>query len=178
MLETNDYLAYIGKNPDGAEHVWLATGDSGMGMTHGTIAGLLLPTLLTGKVHPWAKEFDPKRVTLHGRELAELAKENADVALQYGDYVTPGQVSDVESIPRGEGRVIRRGAHKIAAFRDEAGVLHERSAACTHVRCIVDWNTAEKSWDCPCHGSRFDPYGKVLNGPALEDLPPATPESR
>ncbi|HEV7990208.1 MAG TPA: FAD-dependent oxidoreductase [Gemmatimonadaceae bacterium] len=178
VLETNDYLAFIGKNPDGAEHVWIATGDSGMGMTHGTIAGLLLPTLLDGRAHPWAKEFDPKRITLHGRELGELAKENVDVAVQFGDYVTPGQVSDVDSIPRGEGRVIRRGAHKIAAFKDDAGVVHERSAACTHMRCIVDWNTAEKSWDCPCHGSRFDPYGKVLNGPALADLPPATPESR
>jgi glycine/D-amino acid oxidase-like deaminating enzyme/nitrite reductase/ring-hydroxylating ferredoxin subunit len=173
VLETNDYLAYIGKNPDGAEHVWLATGDSGMGMTHGTIAGLLLPTLLEGKPHEWAKEFDPKRVTLHGRELGTLAKENADVALQFGDYVTPGQVEDEASIKPGEGRVIRLGAHKIAVYRDEAGRVHERSAACTHVKCIVDWNTAEKSWDCPCHGSRFDPYGKVLNGPAIDDLHPA-----
>ncbi|MFL5619394.1 MAG: FAD-dependent oxidoreductase [Gemmatimonadaceae bacterium] len=173
VLETHDYLAFIGRNPDGAEHVWLATGDSGMGMTHGTIAGLLLPTLLEGKPHEWAKEFDPKRVTLHGRELGTLAKENADVALQYGDYVTPGQVEDVASIAPGEGRVIRRGAHKIAVYKDDAGLVHERSAACTHVKCIVDWNTAEKSWDCPCHGSRFDPYGKVLNGPAIDDLHPA-----
>ena len=134
VLETNDYLAFIGKNPDGAEHVWLATGDSGMGMTHGTIAGLLLPTLLDGRAHPWAKEFDPKRVTLHGRELGTLAKENADVALQFGDYVTPGQVDDVASIPPGEGRVIRRGAHKIAVYKDDAGRVHERSAACTHVQ--------------------------------------------
>ena len=173
VLETNDYLAFIGKNPDGAEHVWLATGDSGMGMTHGTIAGLLLPTLLEGRVHPWAKEFDPKRITLHGRELGTLAKESADVALQFGDYVTPGQVDDVASIPAGEGRVIRRGAHKVAVYKDDAGRVHERSAACTHLKCIVDWNTAEKSWDCPCHGSRFDPYGKVLNGPAVDDLHPA-----
>jgi glycine/D-amino acid oxidase-like deaminating enzyme/nitrite reductase/ring-hydroxylating ferredoxin subunit len=173
VLETNDYLAFIGKNPDGAEHVWLATGDSGMGMTHGTIAGLLLPTLLEGKPHHWAREFDPKRVTLHARELSTVAKENVDVALQFGDYVTPGQVDDVESIPPGEGRVIRRGAHKIAVYRDDGGLVHERSAACTHVRCIVDWNSAEKSWDCPCHGSRFDPLGKVLNGPAVDDLHPA-----
>ena len=173
VLETNDYLAFIGKNPDGAERVWLATGDSGMGMTHGTIAALLLPTLLDGRAHPWAKEFDPKRVTLHGRELKTLAKENADVALQFGDYVTPGQVDDVASIPPGEVRVIRRGAHKIAVYKDDAGRVHERSAACTHVKCIVDWNTAEKSWDCPCHGSRFDPLGKVLNGPAIDDLNPA-----
>jgi glycine/D-amino acid oxidase-like deaminating enzyme/nitrite reductase/ring-hydroxylating ferredoxin subunit len=173
VMEPNDYLAYIGPNPDGAPHVWIVTGDSGMGMTHGTIAALLLPTLLEGRSHPWAEEFSPKRVTLHARELGTVAKENADVALQYGDYVTPGQVDDVESIPPGEGRVVRRGAHKIAVYRDESGRLHERSAACTHVRCIVDWNTAEKSWDCPCHGSRFDPYGKVLNGPALDDLHPA-----
>ena len=173
VLETNDYLSFTGKNPDGAEHVWIHTGDSGMGMTHGTIAALVLPTMLEGKPHEWAKELDPKRVTLHGRELGTLAKENADVALQFGDYVTPGQVDDVASIPAGEGRVIRRGAHKIAAYKDEAGRVHERSAACTHVKCIVDWNTAEKSWDCPCHGSRFDPYGKVLNGPAIDDLHPA-----
>jgi glycine/D-amino acid oxidase-like deaminating enzyme/nitrite reductase/ring-hydroxylating ferredoxin subunit len=178
VLEPNDYLAYIGKNPDGAEHVWIATGDSGMGMTHGTIAGLLLPTLLEGRAHPWAKEFDPKRITIHAHELAELAKENVDVAVQFGDYVTPGQVSDVESIPRGEGRVIRRGVHKVAAYRDESGVVHERSAACTHMRCIVDWNTAEKSWDCPCHGSRFDSLGTVLNGPAIEDLHPAPSDPR
>ncbi|MDB4884307.1 MAG: Glycine/D-amino acid oxidase, partial [Gemmatimonadetes bacterium] len=173
VLETNDYLAYIGKNPDGAEHVWIVTGDSGMGMTHGTIAALLLPTLLEGRPHPWAREFDPKRITLHPRELGTIARENADVAVQFGDYVTPGQVGDVESIPRGEGRVIRRGAHKIAAFRDESGRVHERSAVCTHLKCIVDWNTAEKSWDCPCHGSRFDPLGSVLSGPALADLHPA-----
>jgi glycine/D-amino acid oxidase-like deaminating enzyme/nitrite reductase/ring-hydroxylating ferredoxin subunit len=173
VLETNDYLAFIGRNPDGAEHVWLATGDSGMGMTHGTIAGLLLSTLIEGKRHHWAREFDPKRVTLHGRELGTVAKENVDVALQFGDYVTPGEVDDVTSIPPGEGRVIRRGAHKVAVYRDDTGRVHERSATCTHLRCIVDWNSAEKSWDCPCHGSRFDPLGKVLNGPAIDDLQPA-----
>ncbi|NUP70652.1 MAG: FAD-dependent oxidoreductase [Gemmatimonadaceae bacterium] len=171
VLEPHDYLAFIGKNPDGAEHVWLATGDSGMGMTHGTIAGLVLGDLLVGKENRWAKLYDPKRVTLHHTELATMAKENADVAAQFVDYVTPGQ-ADVESIPKGEGRVIRRGVHKIAAYRDDKGALHECSAVCTHLKCIVDWNTAEKSWDCPCHGSRFDALGKVLNGPATADLEP------
>jgi glycine/D-amino acid oxidase-like deaminating enzyme/nitrite reductase/ring-hydroxylating ferredoxin subunit len=169
-LEPNDYLAYIGPNPDGAKHVWLATGDSGMGMTHGTIAGILLEALIMGKDHPWAKLYDPKRITLHPRELAEVAKENADVAVQFADYVTPGEVDDVSTIKPGEGRVIRRGIHKVAVYRDDDGVLHERSAVCTHVKCIVDWNTAERSWDCPCHGSRFDAYGKVMGGPAVEDL--------
>ncbi len=172
VLEPNDYLAFIGRNPDGAEHVWLATGDSGMGMTHGTIAGLLLPQLLVGEPHRWAALFDPKRVTLHRTELGNLAKEGLDMAAQYADYVTPGQVADAAEIPAGEGRVIRRGLHKIAAYRDDAGTLHECSAVCTHLKCIVDWNTAEKSWDCPCHGSRFDPMGKVVNGPATMDLPP------
>jgi Rieske Fe-S protein len=170
VLEPHDYLAFIGRNPDGAEHVWMASGDSGMGMTHGTIAGLVLGDLLRGKENRWAKLYDTRRVTLHHTELATMAKENADVAVQFADYVTPGQVSDVESIPKGEGRVIRRGVHKIAAYRDETGALHECSAVCTHLKCIVDWNTAEKSWDCPCHGSRFDALGKVLNGPATADL--------
>jgi glycine/D-amino acid oxidase-like deaminating enzyme/nitrite reductase/ring-hydroxylating ferredoxin subunit len=172
VFETNDYLAFIGANPDGAEHVWLATGDSGMGMTHGTIAGILLPALILKGTHRWARLFDPKRVTLHATELLEMAKENADVALQFGDWVTPGQVSDVADIPAGEGRVIRRGAHKIAAYKSPDGQVHECSAVCTHMKCIVDWNTAEKSWDCPCHGSRFDAYGKVVGGPATSDLPP------
>jgi glycine/D-amino acid oxidase-like deaminating enzyme/nitrite reductase/ring-hydroxylating ferredoxin subunit len=169
VLEPHDYLAFIGRNPDGAEHVWLATGDSGMGMTHGTIAGLLLGDLLRGKEHRWAKLYDPKRLTLHHTELATMAKENADVAVQYVDYVTPGQ-AEVDSIRRGEGRVVRRGVHKVAAYRDDDGALHEHSAVCTHLKCIVDWNTAEKSWDCPCHGSRFDPKGKVIAGPATADL--------
>jgi Rieske Fe-S protein len=142
-----------------------------MGMTHGTIAGILLGALLQGKEHPWAALYDPKRITLHARELATLAKENADAAVHVTvDYVTPGQVNDVAAIPRGEGRVIRRGVHKVAAYKDESGTVHECSAVCTHLKCIVDWNTAEKSWDCPCHGSRFDAYGKVLAGPATADL--------
>ena len=170
VLEPHDYLAFIGKNPDGAEHVWMVSGDSGMGMTHGTIAGLVLGDLLQGKPHRWAALYDPKRVTLHHTELATMARENADVAAQFADWVTPGQVNDVSSIRNGEGRVIRRGMHKIAAFRDESGTVHERSAVCTHLKCIVDWNTAEKSWDCPCHGSRFSATGKVIAGPATADL--------
>lgn len=170
VLEPHDYLAFIGRNPDGAEHVWMSSGDSGMGMTHGTIAGLLLGDLLQGKEHRWARLYDPKRLTLHHTELATMAKENADVAKQFADWVTPGQVDDVTSIPAGEGRVIRRGLHKIAAYRDESGTVHERSAVCTHLKCIVDWNSAEKSWDCPCHGSRFSGTGKVIAGPATADL--------
>ena len=170
VMEPADGLAFIGRNPDGAENVYLATGDSGHGMTHGTIAGLLLSDLITGKPNPWEKLYDPKRVSLKPSSLLELAKENLNVALKYAEWLTPGEVGDAAEIPKDSGAVLRRGTHKIAVYRDDKGKLHERSAVCTHLYCIVNWNSAERSWDCPCHGSRFDPYGKVLNGPALKPL--------
>jgi len=173
VLEPNDYIAFIGRNPDGAQNVYMASGDSGQGMTHGTIAGMLLSDLVRGRQNEWESLYDPRRVSLRAKPMEEFAKENADVALQYiKDYVTPGDVSSEADIPRGEGRVVRHGLHKVAAYCDEDGAVHIHSAACTHLKCIVQWNSAEKSWDCPCHGSRFDPYGKVLNGPAITDLEP------
>ena len=173
VLEPNDYIAFIGRNPDGTKDVYMASGDSGQGMTHGTIAGMLLTDLVLGRNNDWESLYDPRRVSLRAQPIEEFAKENADVALQYvKDYVIPGEVSSDADIPSGEGRVIRRGLHKIAAYRDGNGAMHMRSAVCTHLKCIVHWNSAEKSWDCPCHGSRFDPYGTVLNGPAISDLEP------
>jgi glycine/D-amino acid oxidase-like deaminating enzyme/nitrite reductase/ring-hydroxylating ferredoxin subunit len=170
VMEPSDGLAFIGPNPDGAENVYLATGDSGQGMTHGTIAGLLLTDLITGKANPWAKLYDPKRVSLSPQSVKHLAKENLNVALRYAEWLTPGDVGSADDIPKESGAVLRRGMHKIAVYRDENGKVHERSAVCTHLYCIVSWNSAERSWDCPCHGSRFDPYGKVLNGPAIKPL--------
>ena len=173
VLEPNDYIAFIGRNPDGAENVYMASGDSGQGMTHGTIAGMLLSDLITGLPNEWTSLYDPRRRSLRAKPMEEFAKENADVALRFiTDYVSPGDVSSEADIPRGEGRVIRHGLHKIAAYRADDGTLHRHSAVCTHLKCIVQWNSAEKSWDCPCHGSRFDPEGKVLNGPAVSDLEP------
>jgi glycine/D-amino acid oxidase-like deaminating enzyme/nitrite reductase/ring-hydroxylating ferredoxin subunit len=171
VIEPFDYAAFIGPNPDGAENVFMVSGDSGQGMTHGTIAGILLTDLVVGRENPWASVYDPRRVSLRAQPLREVATENVDVAFQYiRDFISPGDVKTETEIPRGEGRIIRRGMHKLAVYRDESGTLHERSALCTHLRCVVQWNPAEKSWDCPCHGSRFDPYGKVLNGPAVEEL--------
>jgi Rieske Fe-S protein len=115
-------------------------------------------------------------VTLSTESIKEFAKENADVAVQYvKDYLAPDHV-DEQDIARGEGRVVRHGIHKLAVYKDESGTLHHLSAVCTHLKCIVEWNSAEKSWDCPCHGSRFDPYGKVLNGPAISALAPFHPQ--
>lgn len=172
VLEPNDYIAFIGRNPDGAENVYMASGDSGQGMTHGMIAGMILSDLVQGRENPWAKLYDPKRVTLSLKPIEEFAKENIDDVIQVAkDFLSPG--ASENDIPRGEGRVIRRGVHKVAAYRDDSGTMHYCSALCTHLKCVVGWNPAEKSWDCPCHGSRFDPKGKVLNGPAVDDLPPA-----
>ena len=173
VMEPADGFAMIGPNPDGAENVYLATADSGQGMTHGTIAGMLLADLAQGKENPWVHLYDPSRKSLGA--IKDVIRENLNVAAQYADWVTPGE-SSFGDIPRGEGRLVRMGAHKVAAYRDEGGLLHLRDASCTHLRCIVDWNSAEKSWDCPCHGSRFSPEGKVLNGPALADLAPVSAE--
>lgn len=170
VLEPADGLAFIGPNPDGADNIYIATGDSGHGMTHGAIAGMVLTDLIAGRASPWAALYDPRRVTM--RAGGELAKENLNVAAQYADWVRPADATSGDDVPAGSGRVVRRGARMIAIYRSEQGELTERSAACTHLKCVVQWNDLEKSWDCPCHGSRFAPNGDVLNGPALTPLPP------
>ena len=156
-------------NPMDEANVFIATGDSGMGMTHGTIAGILLTDLILGRPNPWATLYDPSRRTVTA--AGQFAKENLNVAKQYTSWVTGGDVSRVEEIEPGTGAIVRHGLRKIAVYRDSGGGLHERSAVCPHLGCIVTWNDTEKSWDCPCHGSRFDPRGRLLNGPANSDLP-------
>ena len=168
VMETNDGLAFIGRNPLDHQNVYIVTGDSGMGMTHGTIAGILLTDLILGRENPWTTLYDPSRKTL--RALDRFVKENLNVAKQYCDWLTSGDVGSPEQILPGEGAVIRDGLTKKAVFRDAQGVCHERSAICPHLGGIVHWNDAEKTWDCPCHGSRFDRLGGVLNGPANHDM--------
>lgn len=168
VMETQDGVAFIGRNPMDSPNVYVATGDSGMGMTHGTIAGMLLTDLIQGRSNPWAELYDPSRIRL--KAASDFLKENLDVAAQYASYVTPGEVSSIDEITPNTGAVIREGVKKVAVFRDEAGEIHRYSAVCTHLGCIVGWNKAESTWDCPCHGSRFDAYGRVLNGPASTDL--------
>jgi glycine/D-amino acid oxidase-like deaminating enzyme len=168
VMEPVDGLGFIGRNP-GDDNVYIATGDSGNGMTHGTIAGLLIPDLIAGRDHAWAPLYDPSRKSL--RTAGEYVRENLNVAAQYADYLKPAEAGSTESIAAGEGAVVRRGVKLVAAYRDEAGTLHSHSAVCTHLACIVHWNATEKTWDCPCHGSRFDKMdGHVLNGPAVNAL--------
>jgi glycine/D-amino acid oxidase-like deaminating enzyme/nitrite reductase/ring-hydroxylating ferredoxin subunit len=168
VMETVDGLAFIGRNPMDHDNVYLVTGDSGMGMTHGTIAGTIITDLISGRHNPWAALYDPSRVTL--RASAEYAKETANMAAQYTDWVTGGDVGSPDEIAKDSGAVLRHGVSKVAVYRDPTGTLHERSAACPHLGCIVAWNAAQKTWDCPCHGSRFDKFGEVINGPANRGL--------
>jgi glycine/D-amino acid oxidase-like deaminating enzyme/nitrite reductase/ring-hydroxylating ferredoxin subunit len=171
VMEPVDGVAYLGRNP-GDENVYVVTGDSGNGMTHGTIAGMLLVDLIGGRENPWAKLYEPSRKTLQTKVVADYVAENANVAAQFRDYVTAGNETSAEKIKDGEGAILRDGAKKIAAYRDESGTLHKFSAVCPHLKCIVRWDDCEKTWDCPCHGSRFDALGRVLNGPAISDLEP------
>ena len=126
--------------------------------------------LIQGRENPWAKLYDPGRKTLN----TDFVAENANVMKQYVDWITGGEVKSADDVPRNHGAILREGLKKVAVYRDDAGTLHERSAICTHLGCVVRWNDLEKSWDCPCHGSRFDPRdGHVLNGPAITGLAPA-----
>jgi Rieske Fe-S protein len=140
-----------------------------MGMTHGTIAGTLLTDLILERSSPWEKLYDPSRKMV--REAVEYAKENANVAAQYlKDYASGGDVASADDIARGQGAIVRRGLKKIAVFRDDDGRLYERSAVCPHLGCVVSFDAIERTWNCPCHGSRFDGYGRVIVGPANRDL--------
>jgi glycine/D-amino acid oxidase-like deaminating enzyme/nitrite reductase/ring-hydroxylating ferredoxin subunit len=168
VMEPVDYMAFIGKNPGTDQHIYIVSGDSGNGMTHGTIAGILLTDLILGRKNPWTELYDPSRKKI--RATPQFVRQALNVAVQYADWATGGDVDSVDKIEPGSGAVLRRGAKKIAAYKDNQGTVHLRSAVCTHLYCIVDWNSAEKTWDCPCHGSRFDPYGKVINGPAITPL--------
>jgi len=167
-MEPVDGLAFIGRNPGDDDNVYVATGDSGHGLTHGTIAGMLLTDLITGRRNAWADLYDPSRKSV--RAVPEYARENVLSQVGYGGWVTAGEVDSVEEIPPGHGAIVRRGLTKLAIYRDPSGRLFERSAVCPHLGCIVGWNKTERTWDCPCHGSRFAPDGHVVNGPAMTDL--------
>jgi Rieske Fe-S protein len=122
-----------------------------------------------GRKNAWEGFYDPSRKIIN----REFARENLNVLKQYKDLLTPGEVDSADDIAPGEGAILREGMSKLAVYRDPAGKIHRHSAICTHLQCVVQWNPVEKSWDCPCHGSRFDALGKVLMGPAIDDLPAA-----
>jgi Rieske Fe-S protein len=172
VMEPADKVAYFGRNPMDNGNVYLITGDSGTGMTHCTAGAIAITDMIMGRPNPWADLYDPARKTTHG--LGDFVKEQANTLAQYKDLVTGGDAHSVDEIMPGEGAVLRQGASKFAVFRDESSALHVRSAICTHLGCVVAWNSVEKSWDCPCHASRFAVDGEVLHGPAGSPLPSET----
>jgi glycine/D-amino acid oxidase-like deaminating enzyme/nitrite reductase/ring-hydroxylating ferredoxin subunit len=170
VQEPIDGVGFIGLSPHKHPNVYVATGDSGMGLTHGTIAGMLIRDLIMGTHNPWARLYDPSRKT--PAAAGEFLKENLNAAEQFTKYLTPGEVSSENEIRPGTGALMRDGLKKLAVYKDEAGTTHKCSAICTHMGCMVSWNDVEKTWDCPCHGARYDPLGKVVTGPAVADLSP------
>lgn len=170
---TSDGLPYIGRFHPGAHHVYVATGFGGWGMTHGVMGARLLAGELTGRPVPWAGIYDPRR--LHpGVETGTLLKSGLEVGRHLvGDRLAPGTfVDSAADLEPGSGAVMRRNGKRCAVYRDPEGELHAVSAVCTHLGCVVAFNDAETSWDCPCHGSRFDIDGAVLEGPAVTPLRP------
>lgn len=173
VMEPVDGVAFIGRNPGDHDNIYIVTGDSGMGMTHGAMAGLLLTDLICGRPNPWAKLYDPSRRSI--RSAWTFAQENLSTIWQYADWLKGSEVRSTDDIQNGQGAIVRSGMQLIAAYRDDEGELHACSAACPHLGGVVAWNSAASTWDCPCHGSRFDPQGKVIQGPAHTDLEAVTP---
>jgi glycine/D-amino acid oxidase-like deaminating enzyme/nitrite reductase/ring-hydroxylating ferredoxin subunit len=168
VMESMDGLGFIGTNPLDSPNVFIATGDSGNGMTQGTLAGMILTDLIAGRDNDWAKLYDPSRRTF--KAARTFVRENLNVLQQYRTWFTPGDIASVKDLAPDTGAVIRSGISKLAVYRDARGNLHQRSAVCPHLGAIVRWNQADRTFDCPCYGSRFDCYGRVINGPASRDL--------
>lgn len=168
FMETHDGLAFIGQYSESEPNVFLITGDSGMGMTHGTIGGMLVSDLILRRQNPWEEVFLPGRLAT--QSITEAVPEVIASTVPYADWVRGGDISSEDDLKPGDGGIMRDGLSKIAVYRDEAGTIHKRSAVCTHMGCIVRFNDLEKTWDCPCHGSRFSTDGNVINAPAIAPL--------
>jgi glycine/D-amino acid oxidase-like deaminating enzyme/nitrite reductase/ring-hydroxylating ferredoxin subunit len=167
VIETPDGLPYIGQM---ADHQYAATAFSGNGMTFGTLGAMIVSDAILGRKNPWSELFDPARAAVR-RGLWDYLKENADYPYYLiRDRFAGGEGRSLRSVKRGHGQVIVQNGAKVAAYRDGGGAIALRSAICTHAGCVVGWNSAEQTWDCPCHGSRFNTKGDVISGPAESPL--------
>jgi glycine/D-amino acid oxidase-like deaminating enzyme/nitrite reductase/ring-hydroxylating ferredoxin subunit len=167
---TVDGVPYVGRLTPRGERVLMATGFAKWGMTGGTAAAMIMSDLLLGRDNPWARLFDPNRLTVRASAM-RLVKENAEAGLRFvGDRLTKGGHRSLEDLEPGEGDIVRHDGRRVAGYRDDDGALVAVSPTCTHLGCQVRFNRAERSWDCPCHGSRFAPDGSVLQGPAVHRL--------
>jgi glycine/D-amino acid oxidase-like deaminating enzyme/nitrite reductase/ring-hydroxylating ferredoxin subunit len=167
---TVDRVPYIGKLSSGSKNLYVATGFGGWGMTNSHVAAMLLTDMIQGRENPWAEVFDPSRfkpIT----SARDFISENMNVAKEFmADRISTPELDDMGKLPTGGGEVVEWQGERLAVYKDDDGKIFSCSAVCTHMGCIVHWNGAEKSWDCPCHGSRFNYDGKVIQGPANKDL--------
>lgn len=172
VMEPIDLLAYIGNDPAGASNIYTVTGDSGHGLTHGTIAGILLTDMMTGKDNPWQKVYSPSRSNILKKGMSWLKEMWTKGFVEYlSTNPSNTDISKIHDLQAGEGTIVKlEDGNKYGAYRDESDTLHMVSAKCTHLGCIIKWNNDEKTWDCPCHGSRFAYNGEVMNGPANTPL--------
>ena len=167
VVETNDGLPYIGES---AEKQFVATGYAGNGMTFGTLAAMMARDATLQRTNPWRELFDIGRTKVRGGAWNYL-KENVDYPYyMIRDRFAGAEGQSLRTVRRGEGKIVDVNGNRVAAWRAEDGSLTRLSPVCTHMGCLVGWNPAEKSWDCPCHGSRFTPTGAVLAGPAETPL--------
>jgi glycine/D-amino acid oxidase-like deaminating enzyme/nitrite reductase/ring-hydroxylating ferredoxin subunit len=170
--ESADGLPFIGRLSPGSDRLFVATGFGKWGMTNGTVAGMIIADLVQGVKNAWAETFDATRIPVK-QSARGVLRENIDVVKHFvGDRIADLDPPDVATIAPGTGAIASRDGAKVAAFRDDDGRLLCVSPTCTHLGCQVAFNTAERTWDCPCHGSRFDVDGRVIQGPAVEDLAP------
>lgn len=168
---TLDGLPMIGPLSSGSNHLWTSTGFGAWGMTNGTIAGRVLTDLIAGREHPDADLFSLSRADA-ARGFPTFVSMNAKIAMHWiGDRLST-DADDVQELSPGEAAIVDTPERKVAAYRDDADVLHAVSAVCTHMGCVVEWNGVETSWDCPCHGSRFGVDGDVIEPPATAPLDP------
>ena len=168
VVETADSLPYIGQT---ASHQYAATGYAGNGLTFGTLAGMMLHDAVMGTDNPWRELFDPNRKATSLGAIATFVSENVDYPYHFiADRLRNRDQGGAESVAPGEGKVLTIGGQRVACHRTNDGELIKVSAVCTHMGCLVRWNGAESTWDCPCHGSRFTADGLVLGGPAEAPL--------
>ncbi|WP_225755719.1 FAD-dependent oxidoreductase [Actinotalea sp. Marseille-Q4924] len=168
-ITSTDKVPFVGPFHPGSDHVHVATGFGGWGMSTGVMSGRLLASQIGGDPLLWADLYDPRR--LHPRDAPAMAKLQVNVAKHFiGDRLKRSDVASPEELQPGSGAVLRVEGERCAVYRDDAGDLHAVSARCTHLGCLVGFNDAERAWECPCHGSRFGIDGEVLQGPANRPL--------
>lgn len=168
VFEPVDGMAYIGQNPGVEKNIFIVTGQSGLGMTNAAIAAQLIPDLIEQKENYMTDVFNPSRSV--AKKIGSFLKDNSVTAFQYKDWITPSEVKSQAEIPVDQGSLMRDGLVKNCVYHGEDNEFETKCAVCPHLGGIVQWNDLEKSWDCPCHGSRFNVHGKVIEGPSLNHL--------